>query len=706
MSHVKLYVNILPSTDCDWDCIKIDKDKKILYIRHLFDFHSSSKVTEPPKFWNFRTDGVFLNWCQSEVYATVKDDIMDHIICGIDTVVMSFGQNYSGKTFVQSGFKNQFELRGLIPRFTSDLFRQIDAQKGDYLSTINLSVLEIYKNSFYDLFANPKTICKDSKTITKIEVTSEAHCFKHLFIAESHRKLVRNKTYNSHYATCIFTFSIQMTSLTSQESQEKLCKVHFIDLAGVETIERNELTSFKNQLNQGDANLTKTLLETFAIRCKTSTNVNYRSVNRRIHLLTNYLGKSFSTMSHKLLFCHIRPLHEDLVITMSLLKFGNVFKNIHTQISPKPSLQQTDEVLKIIQGLQMLRDKILPDDKCDTNASQIHISQERVNFVKRSVELFLKGELSESELLQMVNDCSLIINMIKAVKTKPDMADANEQTQWQDQEQRVSFKKHIDVENSFEKQKRRYSSVKSDNLPLPSSSLKKDLSKAKGKESTKKSGKKKESEIKVAVASEEVQVNLLEPSSELPMVDSRECHWAKFIISRPTIQHNLEKLICNITEKEANLYSLELNHTNIKDIINKQFIELSKIEIIELNSSLESNHAEQTEINSKKDALVNDLEKLEKELEKTKEKIMNAKIDWLDALHHLNNAKNTIEDEFNEFCKSNGFVILDIQQDTSNIKNENILIPEKPSFYSLQKIYSNLQTKYLSDAHLKYMYCS
>lgn len=420
---MKLYIHIFPSTEFDWDCLHIDKSKKVLYIQQLLESNHSRSTKTLPKCWKFRTDGILYNCCQSDVYATIRNEILESVLLGKDHVLVSYGQNCSGKTYTLSGLHNQFDLRGIVPRFVTDLLKQRDIMRNEFSLTTYLSVVDIYNSSIFDLLSKPKMFYKHSKEIKRVKLKSILHCFDLLFKAESQRMCFNNKSYNSHLSSCIVTFTITLNSLMSQQSSDKVSKVHFIDLAGVETIHRNQLTSFKDKQSQGDANLTKTLLEIFALRCQTSKNTNKRdnnnfSGNQSIHKLTKYLGNSFSSTSLKTFFCHIRPNHEDLKITLSLLKFGMVYKCIPTE---KPETHLEYNTTSIEDQTNFFQETSLIGAFQKEN-SLMEISQGRIDYVRRSVTHFLKGEVSEFELMSMVKDYSLILSEIKnIIKEKPDM---------------------------------------------------------------------------------------------------------------------------------------------------------------------------------------------------------------------------------------------------------------------------------------------
>ncbi|XP_046679731.1 kinesin-like protein KLP2 [Homalodisca vitripennis] len=411
-----LFVRILPSTKFDWDCLKIDVDSQCLYVRHVYEFHSSLNVKTSPKFLCYRTDGIFSNCCQSEVYESVVNQLIDNIYLGIDSVIVSYGQNNSGKSFTMTGLYNQFELRGIVPRFLIDLFKEELKRREDFNSQIFMSAIDIQKSSVYDLLERQKKLSKLPKDVKSVKLESDLQGLEFMFKAEALRMTIREKTYNAHSGTNVITFTVQLTPLNAHESN-KIGKVHFVDLAGVETVQRNPLTSFKDKDIQGPANLSKTLLEIFALRSQKCKNLksNQFMANQRLNALTQYLDRSLSPASCIKLICHIRPNHEDLMMTLSLLKFARVFQDIpkvvpelHTELSFEKTIEGLQDIVK------SLKDELLTRDMWG-ELSSMKITQGRLDFVRRRVELYVKGDLNEFELLSSVNDCSLILNIMKNI---------------------------------------------------------------------------------------------------------------------------------------------------------------------------------------------------------------------------------------------------------------------------------------------------
>lgn len=78
--YVKLFYRILPCGKMSWDYIKI-KDNRKIYARKLqTDESNKSKskfVNSPTEFWEFFSDGVYLNCTQVQLYNSVVGHLLD-----------------------------------------------------------------------------------------------------------------------------------------------------------------------------------------------------------------------------------------------------------------------------------------------------------------------------------------------------------------------------------------------------------------------------------------------------------------------------------------------------------------------------------------------------------------------------------------------------------------------------------------------------
>ncbi|XP_054257278.1 kinesin-like protein KIF9 [Macrosteles quadrilineatus] len=682
-NSLKFYVRILPSEKFDWDCLRIEIEEKILYVRH--------SLKPPLTFICFKTDRIFLNSCQNEVYSSIiNNHVFGQIFNGVDHTVMSYGQNYSGKSFTMSGLYNQYEFRGIIPRFVIDLFEYLETKLQDYIVKVYLSAVDICNDHVYDLLSKRKECCKELKKVREVQVSTGLECLELIFKSEAWRFIVKNKTYNSHSGTNVVTFKVTFISANCNEPIDKTSKIHFVDLAGVETISRNPLTSFKDQQTQGGANLTKSLLESYALRSKNRANqVILKNGNQNMHVLTKYLNKSFSTTSCISLICHVRPNHEDIMITLSALKFGRTFQTFpllkpeeHTEINYDMTIQ------KLKQEVQSLKDELVMIDTKEIKIP-IKLCQERIDFAKRTVFSFLNGELSDNDLLSLIEDPNLILNLIKSIHNQPVVeSSVSIQTEFPLNLELTDIK--VGTKATIVQEDRQTSLFKSPSgkePPKKKSGNVKDTSKSKLTENMTKQSK-------------ETQVNLIEPNVTLPHIHSRESLWAMFLIKNPSIHDMFEKLNADVAEKNMKMNCEISLYDSINQTMNEHQLVLHQLvtyghkgnqENIEKGFRMPENEA----------YLVQELQLLQRDLENSKQRLINSQFDWLETLEKLSKRKEIIEIDFKQFCVENNYVAIESYVNEEEVQQNQSITNEDTTDTNLKKFYHFLQNKHLYKVVLK-----
>lgn len=74
--NIKVFVQINPTTNVNWDNIKISEDKKSLYVRYVQDF-SKGYTNREPHYYLFHCDGVLQNKHPDEIYGLVIEDLLE-----------------------------------------------------------------------------------------------------------------------------------------------------------------------------------------------------------------------------------------------------------------------------------------------------------------------------------------------------------------------------------------------------------------------------------------------------------------------------------------------------------------------------------------------------------------------------------------------------------------------------------------------------
>lgn len=67
--NAKVFVRVFPAEKINWDFVKIGKDLKSIRCKSL--------QGKAENYWRFRTDGVFYNCNQKEIYKKVTNGVME-----------------------------------------------------------------------------------------------------------------------------------------------------------------------------------------------------------------------------------------------------------------------------------------------------------------------------------------------------------------------------------------------------------------------------------------------------------------------------------------------------------------------------------------------------------------------------------------------------------------------------------------------------
>lgn len=178
--------------------------------------------------------------------------LLDKCIEGFNGTVFAYGQTGSGKTWSMQGVQTDPELKGLIPRFTHNLFERVKTEKdGDAnkLFLVTCSYFEIYNEVISDLLdpsakKNKKTSGLDVKEhpvlgtyvkgLQEIVVEEASYMDKLISQGMANRHVAATKMNDeSSRSHSVFTIKVHQKDKTD-ESKSTFSKVNLVDLAGSE----------------------------------------------------------------------------------------------------------------------------------------------------------------------------------------------------------------------------------------------------------------------------------------------------------------------------------------------------------------------------------------------------------------------------------------------------------------------------------------
>lgn len=317
-------------------------------------------------------DHVFgMELSQYQLYAQTAAPMLKSFMEGYNCTIMAYGQTGSGKTFSMgtSDISQQdTENQGLISRFVTDLFENLNASKadGDLLSyQVKASYLEIYGEDVYDLLPSESptrnvnnrlslSVREDENGKMFVQgqneyAVSNAESTLELLSAGARHRITASTAMNaeSSRSHSVFTLHLEQSvrssnsnldpATTGEEVVQVMCaKLTFVDLAGSERIKRTgaEGQRLKEgiQINSGLFNLGQvinSLADEQKIKNKTAQHVPYRN-SKLTHLLKDALGGNSQTL---FLAC-VSPAESNESETHSTLQVSaNILFNEYTKCS-------------------------------------------------------------------------------------------------------------------------------------------------------------------------------------------------------------------------------------------------------------------------------------------------------------------------------------------------------------------------------------
>lgn len=199
------------------------------------------------EFKDFTFDAVYDDQTeQPNFYEDTGYFIVENVMDGYNGTIFAYGQTGTGKTHTMVGRDSPEELRGVIPRTFSHIFKNVNTSQTNKKFLVRASYLEIYNEEIRDLLSkNPKAKLelKDHpdggvfvKDLSNLVVKTVEELQKVMNMGQSNRSvastLMNNESSRSH---SIFTMTIE-TAETGPDGKEhiRVGKMNMVDLAGSE----------------------------------------------------------------------------------------------------------------------------------------------------------------------------------------------------------------------------------------------------------------------------------------------------------------------------------------------------------------------------------------------------------------------------------------------------------------------------------------
>ncbi|KAJ8910879.1 hypothetical protein NQ315_000510 [Exocentrus adspersus] len=408
-SYAEIFYRVFPTKNIQWDLMKISNST--VYVKKLQDL---SKAQHQSKFYQFPSHGVFFNDSQEYVYSTVIEGLLDRICQGYNGVIIAYGQTGTGKSFTVGGLTHTEKEFGIAPRVVFDLFKLKNELPENKKMCIQMSYAEFAAPFAFDLFKDfPNSVdLWHVKNITKIKVKSEYEALKLLYEGEGRKSFSSNGAYMSHIGTSVLTFYITTVNQDFTNPEKISSKLHIIDMAGIDSV-GSVSSNFKKPFDVGKANITKSYLENFVLYLLEN-NSGQTRLQERTNPLIYFLGDDLCSSLLRFIG-HIRIQKEDMKITLSVLRFGHIVKNVKIKVKEvEPDINEELKLQHLQHKLEQLqREKIYQSVLMNQNLTT-NLSQQRIDHMYVMINEYLKNNISELGVLN-VSEASEAFKVLKSI---------------------------------------------------------------------------------------------------------------------------------------------------------------------------------------------------------------------------------------------------------------------------------------------------
>ncbi|KAG2174943.1 hypothetical protein INT43_006005 [Umbelopsis isabellina] len=386
---------------------------------------------------------------QEQVYTECAQPLLKKFTDGFNVTILAYGQTGSGKTYsMGTSFDNgiQKEQQGIVPRFISDLFAQMEAQKlemPEFQYEISVSFLELYNEDLIDLLNRPQTSRRRSTQgippAESVEVSIHEDVFgniywkgvreepcsdpEELFSLLQKGSLCRTTgstdmnavSSRSHAIFSVILKQQQPPNMSSSnlqgddegsQSRTLLSKFHFVDLAGSERLKRTNAQGDRAKegisINSGLLALGN-VISALGDESRRAAHVPYRDSK-----LTRLLQDSLGGNSQTLMLACVSPADTNFMETLNTLKYANRARNIKNRVTINQEFAgssiEVNQLRAQIARLKM-ENTALRSDGGSHDPISSHLREEETRGLRREV-VRLRDRMQEmsNELLQATSE--------------------------------------------------------------------------------------------------------------------------------------------------------------------------------------------------------------------------------------------------------------------------------------------------------------
>ena len=350
------------------------------------------EVQEGGKLYGFNFDYAFDGkTSQEEVFTKVASHAVDWVCEGFNSTIFTYGNTSSGKSFTMFGHENgEKNLRGIIPRACEALFAGIDSREDVVEASVKCSFLEIYRERIRDLLCSDSDYNPDLRIRqhplkgTYVQGLIEKFVYTPHDILEAIKEGARQRSTASTALNAVSSRSHAVLTLalsqTLADGSEILSKLHLIDLAGSENVEKSEAQGTTlaeaQTINKSLSCLGNVI---YALTEKNRDHIPYRD-SKLTYILQDSLGGNSKTI----LIVTASPSYLSSSETLSTFRFAQRAK----QIVNIPKVNKNESNINLLKTIDLLNKRIAElEAKCEDSRIVIE-AVEKANEDTKEVQLF------------------------------------------------------------------------------------------------------------------------------------------------------------------------------------------------------------------------------------------------------------------------------------------------------------------------------
>jgi len=399
-------------------------------------------------FWSHNEiDSHFAN--QETVFRCMGKPLLSRAFEGYNCCLFAYGQTGSGKSYTMMGERGDKDSRGIIPRFSEEMWNRI-ATRPDVDAKVEISYFEIYAEQIYDLLVPASKNDKAKLKVREHPVMGPYVENLKVYPALSYQDIEGYMTLGSKYRATASTnmnatssrshavFIINLTQTLTEHGEEhtKVSRINLIDLAGSE---RSDAAGTSGQrLREGSAinKSLHTLGKIISVLADKGSGKRKKAfVPYRDSVLTWILKDSLGGNSKTGMLATLSPSMENYAETLSTLRYAHQARSIvnEAKVNEDPNIALIRQLRSEIDAYRAQYGEakgFVAMAEAEALREKLAASEQLMAEINRSWE----EKLRQSERIRLENQAMLETrgperDLLKVDNRQPNLVNLNEDPQ-------------------------------------------------------------------------------------------------------------------------------------------------------------------------------------------------------------------------------------------------------------------------------------